>query len=144
MKKNKSKSGVTLVEVMIAVMLVGVAAAIVYSEMLVSYRILMRSRARLEAQAMASDLIWLKYNLPNDEMPTSSTNELRRTDATSVLSTNGFLDYSVLVETNDVNEVVYWDFTVTVWAPTNSPLQMGTNALARYDVRRYQRDRAKK
>ncbi|HKL21749.1 MAG TPA: prepilin-type N-terminal cleavage/methylation domain-containing protein, partial [Tichowtungia sp.] len=73
MKERALKSGMTLVEVMISVVLVAVAAIIVYTEMIVSYRILMRSRARLEAQSMAFDELWENYSMSLPELETYST-----------------------------------------------------------------------
>lgn len=127
--------------------LVSIAAVIVYTEMLLSYRMLMRSRARLEAQSIAFDKIWAVYNSPRAvmEMYVVATNlPLQATPASCLLSTNGYIDCTILPETNAPvagAAVYYWDIVVQVWAPTNSPLQFGTNWLARYAVRRYWGDR---
>lgn len=128
--------------------LVSVASIIVYTEMLTAYRILMRSRARLEAQSIAFDRLWQIYNLPLADMKNYiiSTNlPLAPTPANSILSTNGIIDCQILAETNSPvagDPVEYWDIVVQVWAPTNTPLQIGTNySLARYAIRRYCGDR---
>lgn len=145
MRGRNTRSGLTLVEVMIAVFLVGVAATIVYTEMILAYRILMRSRARLEAQSIAFDHLWTIYNMPLDNMPTiSETRYSRPTPEWSVLSTNGWIDCHILAETNPPvlpDPVWYWEIIVTVWPPTNSPLQVGTNPLARAAVWRYRGER---
>lgn len=139
----------TLVEVMIAMFLVSIAAIIVYTEMLMAYRVLMRSRARLEAQGIAFDYLWKIYNLPLEEMAekysVSTILPQQPTPAECVLSTNGIIDCQIFAETNSPvagDPVDYWDIVVQVWAPTNTPLQIGTNySLARYAIRRYYGDR---
>jgi prepilin-type N-terminal cleavage/methylation domain-containing protein len=140
-KKTDSRKGFTLVEVMIAVFLVGVAATIVYTEMLMAYRILMRSRARLEAQSIAFDRLWEIYNQPRGMLPQSPTIlPPEPTPADCILSTNGIIDCLILAEVDPQitpDPVRHWDIVVEVWAPTNSPLQLGTNSLARYAIRRY-------
>lgn len=145
MRSTKSRTGFTLVEVMIAMFLVSVAAIIVYTEMLLSYRILARSRARLEAQSIAFDRIWEAYNAPLSSMPTISTNyPSRSTPVWSLMATGGVVDCFVFAETNAPvlpDPVWYWDIVVQVWAPSNSLLQVGTNPLARYVVRRYRGER---
>lgn len=124
----------TLVEVMIAMFLVSIAAVIVYTEMLLAYRILMRSRARLEAQSIAFDNLWQIYNLP--EMPEISQQLFSLpTPEWSLMSTNGWLDCHIRAE--PVITPRYWEIVVTVWPPTNSPLQIGTNPLARAAVWRW-------
>ena len=144
-KKTKSRAGMTLVEIMIAMFLVSVAAVIVYTEMLMAYRTLMRSRARLEAQSIAFDNLWTIYNTPLTNMPTiSQTLYGIPTPAWSVLSTNGWVDCQILANTNPPvlpDPVWYWDIVVTVWPPTNTSLQVGTNPLTRYAVRRYRGER---
>lgn len=130
---------------MIAMVLVSVAAAVVYTEMLLAYRILMRARARLEAQSMAFDRLWEVYNQPLTNMPLISTNwPSIPTPDDCILSTNGIIACQILAE-NDVpllpDPVWYWDIIVNVWAPSNSPLQLGTNSLARYAIRRYRGER---
>ena len=145
MRKIKSRAGVTLVEVMIAMFLVSIAAIIVYTEMILSYRILMRSRGRLEAQSIAFDNLWSIYNIPLENMPViSETLYSLPTPEWSVMSTNGWVDCQILAETNAPvlpDPVWYWDIFVTVWPPTNSSLQVGTNPLARAVVRRYRGER---
>lgn len=147
----KSKAGITLVEVMIALFLVGVAAAIVYAEMIMAYRILMRSRARVEAQGLAFERLWEVYNTPLDQMPLVSTNWISETTpAGSVLSTNGLLECMILAETNPPvlpDPVYYWDIVVQVWASADrgaavgGPLNIVTNPLCRYTLRRYRGNR---
>ena len=142
MKKNKSRAGVTLVEVMIAMFLVSVAAIIVYTEMLMAYRMLMRSRARLEAQSIAFDRMWTYYNntkiskLPTMPGPVPEPGS-GPTPEWSLLSTNGWVDMHI--RRMDASS---WDIVVTVWPPTNSLLQIGTNPLARTTITRWNtRDR---
>lgn len=131
---KKSKSGVTLVEVMIAMFLVSLAAIIVYTEMLLAYRILMRSRARLEAQTIAFDNLWEVYNR-TDPVKISGTLYSIPTPEWSLMSTNGWVTCDVLAE--PVLEPRYWTITVAVWPPTNSLLRVGTNALARTEIWRW-------
>jgi len=141
-KKRNSKAGLTLVEVLIAMFLVSVAAVIVYTEMLLAYRILMRSRARLEAQSVAFDHLWTLYNTLQADMPVVSTvRPPAPTPSDSMFSTSGIVDARIIVSNQPSVSapVVHWDITVRVWAPTNSPLQMGTNPLAYYAIRRYWR-----
>lgn len=146
MNNRASKSGMTLVEVMVSVFLVAVAAAIVYTEMIVSYRILMRSRAKLEAQSMAFDLIWETYNMPFAELETYSISDISliTTPEHSVLSTNGFVKLIIRPE-NEMpltpELINYWDIFVEVWPEEGSPLQVGTNSLAEYSIRRYRGER---
>lgn len=141
----RNKAGLTLVEVMIAVVLVGVAAIIIYTEMMLAYRVLMRSRARVEAQSIAFDHLWTIYNTPLDNMPiVSETRYSRPTPEWSLLSTNGTVDCHILAETNPPmlpDPVWYWEIIVTVWPPENTPLQVGTNPLARAAIWRYRGER---
>lgn len=134
----------TIVEVMVSVFLVAAAAAIVYTEMLVSYRILMRSRAKLEALSFAFDTIWHTYNLPVDELPAVAGIDLQSTPEDSLLGTNGIVKLVIRPE-NDLPTapelINYWDIYVEVWPQEGSPLQVGTNSLAQYSVRRYRGDR---
>lgn len=148
MKKNRSRSiaGVTLVEVMIAMFLVSIASIIVYTEMMLSYRILMRSRARLEAQSIAFDYLWEIYNTPLDEMPVISQPIYSiQTPEWSIMSTNGRVDCHILAETNPPmlpDPVWFWEIIVTVWPPTNNTtLQVGDQPLARTAVWRYRGER---
>lgn len=140
MHKTDRRAGLTLVEVMIAVVLVGVAATIVYTEMILAYRILMRSRARLEAQSIAFDRLWEIYHTPTSDMPMVSQRLWDEpTPEWSSASTNGTISCHVLADLP--SPVGYWQIIVTVWPPTNSPLQMGTNPLARAAVWRYRGER---
>ena len=145
MKKYTSQSGFTLVEVLVAIFLVAIAATIIYSEMLLSYRTLMRSRARIEAQTLAFDHIWEAYNIPNDsDLPAISTNRMMSTPEESLFSTNGIIELAILPEIDmplTPELIQYWDMVVQVWPEEGSPLQIGTNALARYAVRRYRGER---
>ncbi len=130
----------TLVEVMIAIVLVAVAAAIIYTEMLLSYRILMRSRARIEAQGMAFDYVWEGYNMPLQNLPAISQIQSFATPSNSVFGTNGTVDLAILPEIDSPllpDLIQYWDVIAQVWPPEGSPLQVGTNPLARSAVRRY-------
>jgi prepilin-type N-terminal cleavage/methylation domain-containing protein len=138
MRRKTSRSGFTLVEVMIAMFLVSIAAVIVYTEMLLAYRILMRSRARLEAQSIAFDNLWEVYNRAD---PVKISGELysKQTPEWSVISSNGWVECHILAE--QVVTPRYWEIWVTVWPPTNSPLQVGTNPLARASVWRWDGER---
>jgi prepilin-type N-terminal cleavage/methylation domain-containing protein len=144
-KIKKSKSGLTLVEVMIAMFLVSIAAVIVYTEMLMAYRTLARSRARLEAQSIAFDHLWAIYNTPLANMPiVSETYTNFSTPEWSMMSTGGWVECQILAETNPPvlpDPVWYWDIVVQVWPPTNTLLQIGTNPLSRYAIRRYRGER---
>jgi prepilin-type N-terminal cleavage/methylation domain-containing protein len=138
MKNKRSRAGMTLVEVMIAMFLVSIAAVIVYTEMLLAYRMLMRSRARLEAQTIAFDNLWQVYNLPSMPDVSQMTYSLQ-TPEWSVMSTNGWVECHILAE--QVVAPRYWEIWVTVWPPTNSPLQVGTSPLARAAVWRWKGER---
>ena len=144
-------------EVMISVFLVAAAAAIIYTEMIVSYRILMRSRAKLEANSFAFDTLWEAYNMSWDELKRDYAiypgAKIIRTPADSVLSTNGYISL-VIRPDNDLptapEDIQYWDMYVTVWPAdpnkmyereSRSSLQIGTNHLARYSIRRFMGDR---
>jgi len=138
MRKRKSRAGMTLVEVMIAMFLVSIAAIIVYTEMLMAYRILMRSRARLEAQSIAFDYLWEIYNTNN--MPDISEQLYSiPTPEWSVLSSNGWINCHILADTNIPPR--YWEISVTVWPPTNTLMQIGTNPLARAALWRWRGSR---
>lgn len=135
-----SRSGLTLIEVMVSIFLVSLAATIIYTQMILSYRVLMRSRARLEAQSIAFDHLWELYNTPLADMPMLSglvTNF--PTPAWSVMSTDGTVE--LFVEADDLLDPSYWTIVAQVWAPTNTPVSVGTNALARYEVWRYRGER---
>jgi type II secretory pathway pseudopilin PulG len=144
----------TLVEVMVSVFLVAVAAAIIYTEMIISYRILMRSRAKLEANSMAFDAIWEAYNMSWTELKNDYSVYpgpiITATHANSVLSTNGYIKLIIRPE-NDLPTapelINYWDMFVEVWPAMpdvngkRGSLQIGTNSLASYQIRRYQGER---
>ncbi|MFA7256185.1 MAG: prepilin-type N-terminal cleavage/methylation domain-containing protein [Kiritimatiellales bacterium] len=134
MRRPSNKAGMTLVEVMIAMFLVSIVAIIVYTEMLLAYRILARSRARLEAQSIAFDNLWEVYNRTD---PVKISGELysKPTPEWSLMSTNGWVECHILAE--QVVSPRYWEIAVTVWPPTNSPLQIGTNPLARAAIWRW-------
>lgn len=158
MYKTGGKSGMTLVEVLIAVVLIAATAAIIYEGFFYSYKTIMRSRARLDAQGIAFDKLWEIYNqsldtimemaLPSYTDPTSMP-----TPTNSVFSTNGIVQWAVMAETNEpILKVDYWEIVVQVWAPSNSPLFsiVNTNGtvtaaydrpLAEYRVWRYRGDR---
>jgi len=141
------------VEVMISVVLVAAAAAIIYTEMIVSYRILMRSRAKLEANSFAFDTLWEAYNKSWTELKSDyrvyPVPEIIRTPADSVLSTNGYITLIIRPENDNPTapeEIAYWDMIATVWPSEpdetgNRGLQIGTNYLARYSIRRFQGER---
>ncbi len=144
---HSRRSGLTMVEVLIAVLLVGVAATVVYTELIASYRILMRSRAKLDAQGMAFDTLWEAYNQPLDaliELPGIMATAIVKSGPTnSVLHPHGLI--RTTIRPTDVAElpdpVDYWDITVQVYAGTNSPIDFGDRELVRYDVRRYRWER---
>lgn len=144
MRNRTSKFGMTLVEVMVSIFLVAAAAAIIYTEMIVSYRVLMRSRAKLEAQGMAFEKVWETYNLPVDALGSISSITNLSTRADSVLSTNGYVKLIIRPE-NEMpltpELVNFWDIFVEVWPEEGSPLQVGTNALSQYTIRRYRGER---
>lgn len=144
MENRTSKLGMTLVEVMVSIFLVAAAAAIIYTEMIVSYRVLMRSRAKLDAQGMAFERIWATYNLPVEALGSISSITNFPTRADSMLSTNGYVKLIIRPEnemplTPDL--VNFWDIFVEVWPEEGSPLQVGTNALSQYNIRRYRGER---
>lgn len=133
----------TLVEVLISMFLVSVAAVIVYTEMLLSYRILMRTRARMEAQSLAFDRLWTYYNntkianLPSIYAGASETNG--PTPEWSVMSSNGLWEiFAIPSGINPLDSMpTNWVMVATVWPPTNSFLRIGTNPLARTTITRY-------
>jgi prepilin-type N-terminal cleavage/methylation domain-containing protein len=116
------KSGVTLVEVLMSILLVGAAAAMIYEGAMYSYKTMMRSRARLSAQGIAFDKIWQLYNLQTPEELRAE--ELRGiqwtpTPSNSVFSTNGVIEWVVLAP----NGTNYWNIGVWVYAyPTTNTL----------------------
>ncbi|NOU36744.1 MAG: type II secretion system protein [Kiritimatiellaceae bacterium] len=125
MKKKHSKSGATLIEVLIAVMLIAVAAVVICTGIFYSYKTVMRSRARLDAQGIAFDKLWEIYNQPLDviEYMASAYNTDPTSTSTppgSVFSDQGFIQWAV--EPDPDPDVKYWKITVQVWAPSNSPL----------------------
>ncbi len=143
---HSRRSGLTMVEVLIAVLLVGVAATVVYTELIASYRILMRSRAKLDAQGMAFDKLWEIYNLPVADLPLVSTSGfiVEEAPTNSVLFPHGIIVCDITAETNAPtlpDPVYYWEIYVQVWAGTNSPIDFGDRELVRYQVRRYRGDR---
>jgi type II secretory pathway pseudopilin PulG len=158
MKKNKFKTGMTMVELLIAVVLTVVAATMIYSGIFYSYKTVMRSRARLDAQGIAFDKLWEIYNQSIDTIMEMASPEYAQQTSTStppssVFSTNGIVEWAVVAETNPpVLYVDYWTIWVQVWAPSNSPLfsVIETNGtvtaaygspLAEYKVLRYRTDR---
>jgi len=148
---RKKRSGLTLVEVLIAIVLVSVAAAVVYTELIASYRILMRSRAKLDAQGMAFDKLWEVYNFSVEDLPLVSTSGFvfEWAPTNSVLfsadeTACGVIVCDIVAETNAPtlpDPVYYWDIFVQVWAGTNGPVDFGDRSLVRYQVRRYRGDR---
>lgn len=123
MKKSNKRAGITLVEILISVVMVGVMAQIVYYGIFYSYKTVARSRARLEMHGIAFDKLWTLFNMPFVDLPTVSQIGVEPTPAGSVFSTNGLVQFSVMPETNDpINWIDYWEMRVQVWAPSNSPL----------------------
>lgn len=147
------RAGMTLVEVLMAVVLVSVAATLIYQGGFSSYRTLMRSRARLEAQGVAFDKLWVLFNMKLDDLPGTALVGSETTPGGGALSTNGLVRFAVLPETNDpLSRIDYWQISVQVWAPSNSPLftvidDDGTvlatapHPLAEYSVLRYRGER---
>ncbi len=152
-RRNRRRAGFTLVEVMVAVVLVSVAAAAVYQGLFFSYKGMMRSRARLEAQGIAYDILWGKFNTPYEDLPlTTPPGESWATPEKSIFSTNGIVDYYILPQVDTNGLVERWEIVVQVWAPSNSVLfsvvdEGGTvlaeysEPLAEYEVIRYRGDR---
>lgn len=121
-KKNR-KSGMTLVEVMVAVMLVATTAAAIYGGGFYCYKVMMRSRARLEAQGIAFDQLWIVFNMPYESLPNVAQTGSVQTPEESVFSTNGLVRFAIIPETEDpVSRIDYWQIQVQVWAPAGSPL----------------------
>jgi prepilin-type N-terminal cleavage/methylation domain-containing protein len=117
------KSGMTLVEVLIAVVLVSLAATLVYTGGLSSYKILLQSRARLEAQGIAMDKLWQLFNMPTDHLPSAAVISTEPTPDGGAFSAEGLVRFAVLPETNaPLSRIDYWEIAVQVWAPSNSPL----------------------
>ena len=144
MLKTSGRSGMTLVEVLIAVVLTAAAAAVIYQGIFYSYKTVMRSRVKLDAQAIAFEEIWRLCNQKTDEIIMLQFNSPveSRPPVNSVVTTNGVIR-SAAGYYGD-----YWKIMVQVWAPSNSPLfsviaDDGTvtavypNPLAEYWVFRY-------
>jgi hypothetical protein len=113
----------TLVEVLIAVVLVGATTTAIYSGGFFCYKVMMRSRARLEAQGIAFDRLWLIFNMTYEDLPTVSVSESLPTPEESLFSTNGLVVYALIPETEvPVSRIDYWEVRVQVWAPQDSPL----------------------
>jgi hypothetical protein len=130
---------------MVSVFLVAVAAAIVYSEILLAYRTLMRSRAKLEAQTLAFDTLWATYNLPSySDLPSVSEIQSQATPQQSIFGDTGVIEMAIIPEIDmplTPELIQYWDLLVQVWPAEGSPLQIGEEPLARYAVRRYRGER---
>jgi prepilin-type N-terminal cleavage/methylation domain-containing protein len=153
MSHKDSKVGMTLVEILLAVVLVSVAATLVYNGGFYSYKILMRSRLRLEAQGIAFDRLWELFNLPFEDLPTAAVSGTETPPTGGAFPPGGLVRFAVLPETNaPLNWIEYWEITVQVWAPSNSPLfavilSNGTvqatspDPLAAYTVLRYRGER---
>ncbi len=155
-KKKRSRAGMTLVEVLIAVVLVSVAATLVYNGGFYSYKTLMRSRARLEAQGIAFDKLWQLFNVPLKELNARADVAVSDSEPTpdgGAFSTNGLVRFFVQPETNTpLSRIDYWTITVQVWAQSNSILfsimnddgtvrEVYPNPLVEYTVLRYPGDR---
>ena len=155
MRRTGGRAGMTLVEVLLAVVLVSVAATLVYSGGFHSYKILMRSRLRLEAQGIAFDRLWQTFNLPLSEIQRLAEEGavLESTPEGGVFPTNGTVRVAVMPETNaPISTVEYWEIVVQVWAPSNDVLFAVMNddgtvdaaysyPLAEYTVFRYPGER---
>lgn len=121
--RSDARAGMTVIEVLLAVMLVGATAAAVYGGGFSAYKAMMRSRARLEAQGIASDQLWFLFNTPYEDLPSISISGQLQTPEQSFFSTNGLVRYAVMPESNDpIHRIDYWEVRVQVWAPRNSPL----------------------
>ncbi|MBI9021311.1 MAG: type II secretion system protein [Verrucomicrobia bacterium] len=150
---SNRKSGMTLVEVLIAVVLVGVSATIIYNGGFYSYKVMMRGRARLEAQGIASDKLWEIFNMPFNDLPSVSISGSEATHEESIFSTDGLIQWAVMPETNaPLKWIEYWEIRVQVWAPANSVLFSVMNSdgtvaqefpdpLADYTLLRYRGER---
>ncbi len=152
-----SSEGFTLVEVLVSILLVAASATTLYQGMMYSHKTLMRSRAKLEAQSIAFDALWGKFNvgdhrnLPNVGAPESRTHLLSSTPEDSIFSTNGVVEVYVIPGLNDQGDVERWEMTAKVWAPENSILfSIFSNGsavdeypypLAEYSIVRYMGDR---
>lgn len=155
MNRPNNRTGMTLVEVLIAVVLVSLAATLVYNGGFSSYRTMMRSRERLEAQGIAFDKLWVLFNMPLSNLRDITNPEVgsEPTPEGCAFSTNGLIEFSVIPETDEpVAQIDYWEIIVQVWAPSNSALfsvmnEDGTvravwpEPLARYSVLRYPGER---
>jgi Tfp pilus assembly protein PilV len=118
----------TLVEVLVAVVLICVAATLVYNGGFYSYRILMRSRARLEAQGIAFDKLWSLFNMPYKNLPSTALSGVEPVPSMGAFPTNGIIRFAVLPETNaPLDRTDYYEITVQVWAPSNSILFTAMN-----------------
>jgi hypothetical protein len=143
----------TLVEVMVSVVLVSVAAALVYNGGYFSYKILMRSRMRLEAQGVAFDKLWHLFNMPFEDLPSVAVSGSEAPPADGAFPEDGLVRYAVIPETNaPLNWIEWWEVTVQVWAPSNSIVFSVMNAdgsvqvaypypLAEYTLIRYRGER---
>lgn len=153
MLKLNNRAGMTLVEVLLAVVLVGVAATLIYNGGYYSYKIMMRSRVRLEAQGVAFDKLWSLFNMPFADLPSVAVIGSEAPPSGGSFPSNGLVRFAVLPETNaPVSWIEYWQITVQVWAPSNSVLftVMNTNGtvrapypvpLAEYTMLRYRGER---
>lgn len=137
-----TKSGMTLVEVMMSIILVGTASAVVYTGSIYSYKTMMRSRARLSAQGIAFDKLWSYYNLQSPEELRAEADrgwQQSSTPTNSVFGTNGLMRWAVLAPSG----TNYWNIWVYVYGPSNTVLfPAGRDPiLAQYVVRRSNRYR---
>jgi prepilin-type N-terminal cleavage/methylation domain-containing protein len=150
MRKTGSKAGMTLVEVLIAVVLVSVAASLIYNGGFYSYKILMRSRMRLEAQGIAFDKLWELFNTPkyNDLIKLAGKVVYEPTPTEGAFPVGGTVK-SLVVTPPSTN---YCEIIVNVYAPSNNGLfsvmnddgtvrAAYTNSLAEYRILRYVGDR---
>lgn len=144
MRRISGRAGMTLVEVLIAVVLTAATAAVIYQGIFYSYKTVMRSRMRLDAQGIAFDEIWRICNQKTDEILLLQSRSPLNTQppTNSIVTTNGVVR-SAAVFYGD-----YWKIIVQVWAPSNSPLfsviaadgtvtAAYTSPLAEYWVLRY-------
>ena len=132
-----------------AVLLVSAAAATLYQGMTYSYRTMMRSRAKLDAQGIAFDALWAHFNTKDfDDL--IQTNLVFSTPLNSIFSTNGFVRVYISPQ-RKMGILERWEMTSQVWAPSNSILfsiRSSTGVvteyakpLAEYSVIRYVGDR---
>jgi len=130
---RKCKMGLTLVEVLMSILLVGAGAAMIYKGSMYSYKTMMRSRARLSAQGIAFDKLWSFYNLQSPVellMQEDLGWQWEPTHSNTVFGTNGAVEW--VVEKPGGTGTNYWNIWVRVYAypSPNSAYNMDSNKTA--------------